>query len=330
MAWLDNRIWAHPKIRDVPRATRWEYAAALAYASGFGTKGVLTAGQLKAIECTPRDRELLIRVGLWEDASADGNDGAIRIHDWDDHNGKSDAKREADRKRKRAERAKTQKTSDGHGSDRSRTDRGQTVGPSEPGPRARARGRAPDDEVSSEEGPPAVEVRTESSTPKADAGLTRASFEPPAPASDTNALDTTDPINRLVLELRDRDEGTAHVLRTRYGGLAEAAFVYTREEVIRCRTDTDSDAGLATRILERITETGFIGDPDFAPTTNGHAAAPATRTPYERAELLVRNIGPTLEPRDLDRELDDIGITDQAEREQLHAILDQLRQADAA
>lgn len=140
MAWLDDRIWAHPKIRDVPRATRWEYAAAIAYSSGFGTKGILTAGQLRAIECRPNDRKLLIEVGLW----IDQNDGAIRINDWDEHNGKRDARRESDRARKRADRAKTAKTSAGQGADspqngvRTQNERPQDV-------LARARRRPPDD-----------------------------------------------------------------------------------------------------------------------------------------------------------------------------------------
>jgi len=141
VAWLDDRIYAHPKIRNVPRATRWSYAAALAYASGFGTAGVLTEGQLKAIEATKRDRELLIEVGLWDDAGR----GAIRIHDWKDHNGKRDARREADRLRKRAERAKNEETSAGHNTDKLRTANAVSAGQSVDRPRAPARRRPPDD-----------------------------------------------------------------------------------------------------------------------------------------------------------------------------------------
>lgn len=154
MAWLDDRIWAHPKIRDVPRATRWEYAASVAYASGFHTEGMLTAGQLKAIECTSKDRELLIRVGLWEDASADGNDGAIRIHDWKDHNGKRDQKRRADRLRKRAARAKEAEMSAGQGADSPQDklveNQDVSAGQTSDGPRVRDRRRPPDDGVKSE------------------------------------------------------------------------------------------------------------------------------------------------------------------------------------
>lgn len=154
MAWLDDRIWCHPKITNVPRATRWEYAAALAYSSGFSTGGHLSPGQLKTIECTSRDRNLLIASGLWDDDGA----GGIFIHDWATHNGKRDARKAADRERKRAERAKTgdDRPQDSPQDERptfGRLSAGQSGGRSAGqgvdgpilGPRARARRRAPDD-----------------------------------------------------------------------------------------------------------------------------------------------------------------------------------------
>lgn len=196
MAWLDDRIWAHPKIRDVPRATRWEYAASVAYASGFHTEGMLTAGQLKAIECTPKDRELLIKVGLWEDASADGNDGAIRIHDWKDHNGKRDQKRRADRLRKRAARAKDAEMSAGQGADSPQDkvseNEGVSAGQASDGPRVRDRRRPPDDGVKSE----GLQDTTAAVTPKNTTSTSAASsdeepdFEHPETAAAVEAAAT--------------------------------------------------------------------------------------------------------------------------------------------
>lgn len=113
MAWLDDRLWCHPKITNVPREARWEYTAAVTYSAGFGTGGHLTAGQLAILECTPADRKALIKVGLWDDAG----DGAIRIHDWDEHNGKRDKRRADDRERKRRNRAKDHSSSAGQVAD---------------------------------------------------------------------------------------------------------------------------------------------------------------------------------------------------------------------
>lgn len=113
MAWLDDRLWCHPKITNVPREARWEYAAAVTYSAGFGTGGRLTSGQLAILECTPADRKALIKVGLWDDAG----DGAIRIHDWDEHNGKRDKRRADDRERKRRNRAKDHSSSAGQVAD---------------------------------------------------------------------------------------------------------------------------------------------------------------------------------------------------------------------
>lgn len=175
--------------------------------------------------------------------------------------------------------------------------------------------------------PPLAEVRTESSSSKADAGLTRARFEPPAPASRSNGPDATDPLTRMVLELRDRDAGTEHVFRVAFGGLPEAAFHYTRTEILRCRGEIDSDSGAARRILERIAETGNIGDPDYAPpAADAKPASPLTA--FEKAKALIRNLAKAdgFETRDAERELDEHHITDPAERA---AILDDIGLANS-
>lgn len=93
MAWLDERIWCHPKITDLSDRAYRVYVNGLAYSAGFGCKGHLTSGQQRAIGSTNRVRGELIRAALWEDAPG----GSIDIHDWDGHNAKREARRSANR-----------------------------------------------------------------------------------------------------------------------------------------------------------------------------------------------------------------------------------------
>lgn len=102
MAWLDDRIWCHSKITDLSDRAFRTYINGVAYSSGFTTRGVLTVGQQKQIRATPRAKKELIFSQLWDEL----DDGAVRIHDWDNHNGKRDERRDADRERKRSARAK--------------------------------------------------------------------------------------------------------------------------------------------------------------------------------------------------------------------------------
>lgn len=101
MAYLDDRIWCHPKMAEVPKPSRWIYAAALAYSSGFMTGGILTEAQQKTIGGDAKDRRALLDAGLW-DTREDIGKNAIQIHDWDEHNGKRDARKRRDRARKKA------------------------------------------------------------------------------------------------------------------------------------------------------------------------------------------------------------------------------------
>ncbi len=100
MAWLDDRVWCHPKIVGLSANAFRAHINAIAYSSGFGTAGVLSAGQQKIIGASGRDRRELVAAELWDQVDA----GGIQIHDWDEHNGKRDARRAADRERKRQER----------------------------------------------------------------------------------------------------------------------------------------------------------------------------------------------------------------------------------
>lgn len=96
MAWVDDRIWCHPKLVDLTDAAFRAWVNGVAYSTGFGTRGQLTAGQQRTIGATSRARRELVGAGLWDETET-----GIVYHDWDAHNGKRDARREADRERKR-------------------------------------------------------------------------------------------------------------------------------------------------------------------------------------------------------------------------------------
>lgn len=100
MAWLDDRVWCHPKLADVSDRAFRVWVNGMAYSSGFGTRGVLTAGQQRTIGADTKSRRELVASGLWDET-----DGGVCIHDWDAHNGKRDARRAADRERKKASRS---------------------------------------------------------------------------------------------------------------------------------------------------------------------------------------------------------------------------------
>ncbi len=101
MAWIDDRIWCHPKFADLSSAAFRLYVCGVAYSSGFGTRGYLTRGQQRQIGAAGKTRGELITAGLW-DEQADRE--TVYVHDWDVHNAKRDARREADRVRKREAR----------------------------------------------------------------------------------------------------------------------------------------------------------------------------------------------------------------------------------
>jgi len=103
MAWLDERLWCHPKIVDLSDAAFRAYVCGLSYSSGFGTSGGLSAGQQRTIGADTPTRDELVAAGLWHTAEHD----AVTIHHWDEHNAKRDARRRADRERKRLSRQKT-------------------------------------------------------------------------------------------------------------------------------------------------------------------------------------------------------------------------------
>lgn len=109
MAWLDDRFWCHPKITSLSDRAYRSHVNAITYCSGFGTGGVLTTAQQKAVGVTPKARRELVISQLWDEnflGKTAADNGSVRIHDWDGHNGKRDERRAADKERKRAARAK--------------------------------------------------------------------------------------------------------------------------------------------------------------------------------------------------------------------------------
>ncbi len=99
MAWIDDRIWCHPKLADVSKPARWGFVAGICYSSGFQTRGQLTNGQITQIGIAGRERLELVQAGLWHETQ-----GGIEINDWGNHNSSRDDKRAKDRERKRRQR----------------------------------------------------------------------------------------------------------------------------------------------------------------------------------------------------------------------------------
>jgi len=102
MAWLDDRAWSHPKLVDLSDAAFRLYINGISYSAGMGTRGSLSGAQIKLLGGTTPTVNELLRARLWN--RKDG--GGIAINSWDEHNGKRDDRRAADRERKRLEREK--------------------------------------------------------------------------------------------------------------------------------------------------------------------------------------------------------------------------------
>lgn len=236
MAWIDDRIWAHPKLVDLSDGAFRAWVNGIAYSSGFGTKGALTNGQIRAIGARKKDQKELLETGLW-DAAADG----VQIHDWDDHNARRDARKETDRERKRAERerqAQSQKpelsteTSTGRSAGRSA---GQSAdspqdapvdapqdspqdGPQDsPQKKLRTLGRAPDDRVKEELKNLQTREGNEETArgPMPPAGLDdleQIGAELEQRLSTTNGHQPTGPLEQLAAALGDADQNTTAVL----------------------------------------------------------------------------------------------------------------------
>jgi hypothetical protein len=101
VAWIEDRVWCHPKFTGLSGNAGWAWTKGCAYSSGFGTKGRLTLEQQRLVGAGPGVRRELIAAGLWDELE----DGWIVIHDWQDYNDRRDAKRERDRLRMRDKRS---------------------------------------------------------------------------------------------------------------------------------------------------------------------------------------------------------------------------------
>lgn len=103
MAWTDDRLWCHPKYVGLSWRAKAVVRHGFEYSGGMGTKGVLSAAAQHTIGSTRTVRNELVQAGWWDE---NGDGRTVLIHDWEEHNGKRDAKREKERERLRAWRAK--------------------------------------------------------------------------------------------------------------------------------------------------------------------------------------------------------------------------------
>lgn len=131
MAWVDDRIWCHPKFTDLSALAFRVYIQAIAYSAGMSTRGRLSVEQQRLVGSNLKVRNELVKSRLWDAKKT----GEICIHDWDEHNGKRDDRRERDRARKRADRLKDREESTGTSTDPSTgqsegTSAGQSAGAS--------------------------------------------------------------------------------------------------------------------------------------------------------------------------------------------------------
>ncbi len=100
MAWLDDRVWCHPKLADLSDRAFRVWVNGIAYSTGFGTQGRLTPGQQRTVGANKKVTGELVAAGLWL-----LDDTTVIYHEWDEKNGKRDARRAADRERKRLARS---------------------------------------------------------------------------------------------------------------------------------------------------------------------------------------------------------------------------------
>lgn len=101
MAWIDDRIWCHPKTAGLSGNAFATYVKGVAYSSGMGTSGYLDPGVQKLIGSTAKVRAELVAASLWDE---NGDGRSVVIHDWDEHNEKRDERRQRDLERKRRAR----------------------------------------------------------------------------------------------------------------------------------------------------------------------------------------------------------------------------------
>lgn len=117
MAWLDDRVWCHPKVARLSDSAFRVWVSGIAYSSGFSTGGKLDQQHQRLLGARTKQRQELLATGLWEDSGDD--DGSVLIHDWSEHNEKRDKRKADDRERKRRVRAIERGLSGGQDADTS-------------------------------------------------------------------------------------------------------------------------------------------------------------------------------------------------------------------
>lgn len=107
MLWyrLDVGTVTHPKLLELTPDQRWRWLTLLDHCAAHHTDGTITTIALKRLGITPRLRARLLELTLLEPAGHD----LYRLHDWELHNGRNEAARDAARERKRAERERKRK-----------------------------------------------------------------------------------------------------------------------------------------------------------------------------------------------------------------------------
>lgn len=107
MAYIDDRIWCHPKIVGLSDKAFRVWVSSIAYSSGMSTLGVLDFSQQKLLGGTKKTQQELIAAKLWDGPALNGD---ILIHDWHEYNSQRDEQRAQARDRKRRQRDKQRDT----------------------------------------------------------------------------------------------------------------------------------------------------------------------------------------------------------------------------
>lgn len=79
MAWfkVDDHLYSHPKWLAAPKTARALWVTAGAWSAGQLKDGFVPSTALAILEGTKREAQILIDIGLWEEAP-----GGYRFHDW--------------------------------------------------------------------------------------------------------------------------------------------------------------------------------------------------------------------------------------------------------
>lgn len=110
MPWfkVDDQLHSHPKPRRASLAALGLWALCGSYSMAYKLDGFVPGWYVISHRDGRKHADALVRVGLWENATHNGEDG-YRFHDWNDYQPTSEeieAEREAARERQRAYRQK--------------------------------------------------------------------------------------------------------------------------------------------------------------------------------------------------------------------------------